>query len=100
MIYSEAEVSEFPRGVMIVGRDESVDTYDVLYCDSRGVSRIYHMSLEGKTWKMWRDAPGFSQRFTGVISDDGNTIAAYFEKSEDGSNWERDFDITYHRKMQ
>jgi hypothetical protein len=99
IIHSGVDESEFPVGVMVIGRDESVDTYDVLYFDSRNVSRIYSMSLEGKTWKMWRDAPGFAQRFTGTISDDGNTIVGFYEKCEDGSTWERDFDITYYKKV-
>ena len=44
---------------------------------------------------MWRDTPGFSQRFEGNVSADGRTITAYWEKSFDGSQWEHDFDVTY-----
>ncbi len=50
--------------------------------------------LVGK-WEMWRDAPGFLQRFTGSFSNNGNSITGHWEKSGDGSNWERDFDLTY-----
>lgn len=81
----------------IIGRDEALDTYCVLYFDSRGVSRVYAMSLEAGVWKIWRDSPGFSQRFTGTFSDDRNSITARWEKCMDGSNWEHDFDVTYKR---
>jgi hypothetical protein len=46
-------------------------------------------------WKMWREAPGFWQRYEGRVSQDGKTITARWEKSSDGSAWEHDFDVTY-----
>jgi hypothetical protein len=92
---SEAERDAFPSSTWIIGRDDSTETYCVLYYDSRGVSRVYQMSLSGGVWKLWRDAPGFSQRFTGTIADDGSTIRGQWESSQDGSNWEHDFDLTY-----
>lgn len=91
------EHSSFPTSVAIIGGDDSTETYSMLYFDSRGVSRIYEMSLSNEAWKLWREAPGFSQRFTGTFSDDGNTIAGFWEKSSDGSIWERDFDLIYRK---
>src|SRR5438046_3135594 len=35
------------------------------------------MSVAGGIWKMWRDAPGLKQRYTGTISADGKTIGVY-----------------------
>ena len=67
----------------------------MLYYDERSVSRIYEMSLVNGIWKMWRDAPGFSQRMTGTIDDDRSTIAVHWEKSDNGSDWEPDLDVTY-----
>ncbi|MCL4529406.1 MAG: hypothetical protein M1282_08340 [Chloroflexi bacterium] len=84
-----------PAATMIIGGDESSETFGVLYYDSRGVPRILQMSLTDGVWKLWRDAPGFSQRFTGTFSKDGNVITGRWEKSLDGSNWENDFDLTY-----
>ena len=75
-----------------------VETCCMLYSDERGVARIYQMSLEGGVWKMWRDSPGFSQRVTGTISGDGNTITWHGELSYDGSHWEQDLDVTYTRR--
>ncbi len=69
----------------------------MLYFDERGVSRIYEMTLSGNVWKMWRNSPGFSQRFTGTLVDKGRTIIGVWELSKDGSNWERDLELTYTR---
>ena len=95
--HSEASDTRFPRGIAVIGPDDAAETYCMLYFDSRGVSRIYQMSLYGNVWKVWRDFPGFSQRFTGTFSDDRNIITARWEKSGDGSNWELDFNLTYTR---
>ena len=96
MIQREDGLSpEVPRGTWIIGPDDAAGTYCVLHYDSRGVSRIYQMSLDDSTWKIWRDFPGFSQRFTGTFNEDGKTITARWEKLSDGLKWEHDFDLTY-----
>ena len=93
--HSEIDASEFPRSTAVMGPDEEAETYRMLYYDSRGVSRIYRMTFSSGIWTLWRDFPGFSQRFHGTFSEDGRAISAYWEKSTDGSNWERDFALTY-----
>jgi hypothetical protein len=96
--HSEVSTSvDFPRGIAVMGPDDAAETYRMLYFDSRGVSRIYKMTFHGGIWTLWRDFPGFSQRFNGMFSEDNNVITARWEKSSDGSNWERDFDLTYTR---
>ena len=87
-----------PQARWLIGRDETSPRYTVLYADARGVSRVYQMSLEGRAWKMSRDAPGFSQRFEGRLSPDGATIDGRWEKSTDGETWEHDFDLRYTRR--
>ena len=86
-----------PDAMWLIGRDASSGACEVLYYDSRGVSRIYQMSFHGRLWKMWRDWPEFSQRYEATISEDGNMIRAHWEKREDGKPWEHDFDMTYTR---
>ena len=93
--HSEIDASEFPRSTAVMGPDDEAETYRMLYYDSRAVSRIYRMTFSSGIWTLWRDFPGFSQRFHGTFSEDGRVIRAYWEKSTDGSNWERDFDLTY-----
>ena len=92
---TEIDDPKVPSSTIVIGRDEAANEYCALYFDSRGVSRIYQMSLSDGVWKMWREAPGFSQRFIGTFSDDGRTIRSRWEKSGDGSNWEHDFNLTY-----
>ncbi len=84
-----------PDAIWLVSRDASISNYIVLYYDTRKVSRVYEMSFSDRTWKIWRNSPGFSQRFEGKFSEDGNRITAYWEKSSDGLTWEHDFDVTY-----
>jgi hypothetical protein len=93
--HTEVDHGEVPNATVIIGRDESTERYCMLYYDSRGVSRVYQMSLGDGVWKMWREAPGFSQRFTGTFGDNGQTITGRWESSSDGSHWEHDFDLTY-----
>jgi hypothetical protein len=90
------DVPEFPDGIAIIGAGDQPETFRQHYFDSRGVHRIYEMTLDDGVWKLWRDAPDpFPQRYTATFSDDGATIAGRWEKAEDGSNWETDFDLTY-----
>jgi hypothetical protein len=93
--HSDADQPEFPSSTAMIGADDVLGTYCMLQVDSRGYARIYQMRLEADVWRMWRDAPGFAQRFTGTFSADGRTIQGLFEKSEDGGPWEYDFDLTY-----
>jgi hypothetical protein len=86
-----------PTSTWIVVGDDSSETYTALYHDSRGVARVYRMSFGAGGWRLWRDAPGFCQRFSATVADDGTTIRGAWEKSADGSNWEHDFDILYTR---
>jgi hypothetical protein len=79
----------------VIGRDDTSKLYGVLYADSRGVSRLYEMSLKNRVWKMWRHARGFHQRFTGRFSRDRRTIVASWKRSVDGTRWHHDFDVTY-----
>jgi hypothetical protein len=95
IVHSDSEQAEFPSSTMIIGADDTTEAYCMLYFDSRSVSRVYQMSVRDGVWKLWREAPGFSQRFTGTFSDDSRTIRGRWEKSTDGSQWEHDFDLTY-----
>jgi hypothetical protein len=73
------------------------EEYTILHYDSRGVSRVYQMTFTDGAWRMWRDAPGFFQRFSGSLGADGNSIRGTWEKSVDGSAWEHDLDLVYTR---
>ena len=73
------------------------------YFDSRGVVRLYRMSLEDRTWTLQRTEPDFSslefsQRYVGIFSDDGNRVDGAWETSyDDGQTWQIDFPLSYTR---
>jgi hypothetical protein len=67
------------------------------YYDSRGVFRVFEMSIDDTSWHAWRDSPGFSQRFTGTVSDDGGTIVVRSQLCRDERHWEDDLESTYRR---
>jgi hypothetical protein len=84
-----------PSGIAIIGAGAGPQTFEQHYYDSRGVARVYQMSLDGGVWKLWRAAPGFWQRYTGEISGDGTTIKGAWQASPDGRKWRHDFGLTY-----
>lgn len=89
---------EFPSSTWIIGADESSDELTCLYWDSRGVGRVYRTTMAEGAWKIWRHAPGFNQRYIGILAIDGRSIDGRWEFSEDGSTWTVDFDLSYSRR--
>jgi hypothetical protein len=99
------EMPEAPDGIAIIGPkdapasgQESAASGGLVqnYFDTRGVHRVYEMSLADGVWKLWRDGPPFDQRFTATVSGDGKTIEGRWEINE-GDGWRTDFDLTYRR---
>jgi hypothetical protein len=84
-----------PSGIAIIGAGPGPDAFTQHYYDSRGVARVYQMSLDGGVWRLWREAPGFWQRYTGRITGDGTRIVGAWEGSADGRQWAHDFGLTY-----
>ena len=66
---------EFPNSVSIIGPTGPDGGLQQHYFDSRGVARVYEMTLANGTWTLFREGPDWPQRYVGRISDDGNTIA-------------------------
>ncbi|MFI6182570.1 hypothetical protein ACIA8R_44075 [Nonomuraea sp. NPDC051191] len=90
--------SPFPA-TSLIGLDDATGECAMLYADVRGVHRVYRTTLDGGVWRVWRDAPGFNQRFTGEICDGGDLIEGRWEMSEDGLAWCLDFELTYTRDL-
>ena len=68
------------------------------YFDSRGVFRLFEMSVDGDEWRLWRDAPGFSQRFAGRFTDHDNAIVGQWQLCQDEAHWNDDLTITFRRQ--
>lgn len=88
------ENAPFPT-TMLIGLDDSADAFTALYADARGVHRVYRMTFADGLWTMWREAPGFDQRFTGTL--DGDAIDGRWELRRDGQTWNTDFELEYAR---
>ena len=86
-----------PNSTAIIGSDDSAEKLSMLYFDERGVSRNYEVEFFDNILKMERNHPGFSQKFTGKVKDNGNTIEGIWELCEDDINWKKDLEITYTR---
>ena len=82
-----------PSGLAIIGAGTSQGTFTQHYYDSRGVTRSYQMSLDGRAWKLWRAAPGFwsgtpdSSPTTATRSPAAGSLAM--------QEWKHDFGLTY-----
>ena len=97
LMRSAIDDPRFPSSVAIIGSDDAEAECYMLTFDERGVSRKYEVTLHNNIWKWWRNAPGFFQRYQGIIGDGGNTIVGNGELSKDGTSWEKDLDLTYVR---
>ena len=87
----------FPRSLSMFGPDRSGRVVQH-YFDSRGVARIYDVSLEDGVLTLSRDDEDMAQRFTGRFSDDGSAIEGAWERTGDDRAWIHDFNLTYRRK--
>lgn len=99
---TEVPIPGPPDSLTIVTVDPETGAYKQHYYDSRGVVRLYSMSLFDGVWTLTRESPDFTpldfrQRFTGTFSNDGNVISGAWEKDVGGCGWEHDFALIYRR---
>jgi hypothetical protein len=97
---TEVPIPDAPDSLAIVSVDLETCAYTQHYYDSRGVARVYAMTLGDGVWTLTRESPDFTpldfrQRFTGTFSEDGNVIDGVWEKAFHGSGWEHDFALIY-----
>jgi hypothetical protein len=92
-----------PNGLAIIGADpDRAGGFLQHYFDSRGVARVYRLTLSGGTLELLREEPDFSpldfsQRYRGTFSDNGRAIFGQWEIRHPGQGWERDFGFDYFR---
>ena len=97
LMHSQIYHDKFRYTISIFGSDISLDEYFMLSFDEREVSRKHDVVFQDNVLKWWRNAPGFSQRYTFTVTDNGNTIIGKGELSKDDTTWEKDLDLTYTR---
>ena len=108
---SRMDHPDFPNSISIIGYTEvdrervappaaEVPQLSMHYYDSRGVFRVFQASADDASWRFWRNAPGFSQRFTGTFEDGGDTIVGRAQLCRNDANWADDLEITYRRRRE
>ena len=111
LIYrSRSDHPDFPDAISVIGATDtdrigegsvpdppaSADQLTMHYFDSRGVFRIYEISIDEQAWRWYRDAPGFSQRLNCEFADGGDTMEGTSQLRR-ADTWEDDLQITYRR---
>jgi hypothetical protein len=86
----------FPDAICLIGAPEDGDGLVMEYFDSRGVRRTYGIALEDGVLRMWRDAPGFDQRYSATIGHDG--FEGQFQLARTPGDWQDDLKVTYRRR--
>jgi hypothetical protein len=92
--------ADFPdSSLAVIG---GTDELRMHYFDSRGIARVFELTINDRVWTFVRTKPDFSpldfcQRLTWTLSGDGQTITGLAEISEGGENWQDDLHITYRR---
>jgi hypothetical protein len=85
----------FPDAICVIGAPEDGGGLVQEYFDSRGVRRTYGISLEDGVLRMWRDHPGFDQRFEAKLA--GDVYHGVAQLAEKPGEWRDDLQVTYRR---
>ena len=88
---------DFPDSLCVIGVMEGQNDLSMQYFDSRGVHRVYAIGFDGRELTLERDAPGFAQRGSAKLSDDGSTLAGVWQLNEDDQGYRDDLAFTYRR---
>ena len=91
------ENPDFPDSLSVIGVMEGDDDLSMHYFDSRGVHRVYAIGFDGRELTIERDAPGFDQRLSAELSDDGSTLAGVWQLNQDDQGFRDDLAFTYRR---
>lgn len=95
---SANEHADFPDSISVIGLMEGETDLSMQYFDSRGVHRVYEIGFDGKELTLARDAPGFAQRLTATLSDDGATLEGVWQLNQDDQGYRDDLAFTYRRR--
>jgi hypothetical protein len=87
------------QGIEVIGYDSNGGTYQTHFFDSDGNSGSEQLSVRDRTWTwVGRQVMGSDwHRCTSLVSDDGNTMQAKHERSNDGESWRPWMDVTLRR---
>lgn len=80
---------EMVESLEIIGYDANSDYFTVTFFDNSGGTGTEKLRNDGNTWTwLGENVMGVkAHRCTATVSEDGKSIRALHEKSEDGQNW-------------
>jgi hypothetical protein len=93
---SRVEHEFFPDGIWVIGAPEAGGGLVMEYFDSRGVRRTYGVSLDDGVLRIWRDAPGFDQRFSATLRRD--SFEGQWQLAEAPGAWQDDLEMIFRRR--
>jgi hypothetical protein len=93
---SRHEDERFPDAISVIGAPEAGDGLVMEYFDSRGVRRTYGISIEAGVLRIWRDHPGFEQRFSATLG--GDSFEGRWELARTPGDWRDDLKVGYRRR--
>jgi hypothetical protein len=96
VVRSRNEHELFPDAISVVGAPEAGGGLVQEYFDSRGVRRTYGVSFDGGVLRIWRDHPGFDQRFEATPAADA--FDGLWQVAETPGDWRDDVRLTYRRR--
>jgi hypothetical protein len=91
------EHPDFPDSLSVIGVMEGDSDLSMQYFDSRGVHRVYAVGFVGNELTLKRDDPGFAQRLSATLSDDGSTFTGVWQLNEGGQGYRDDLAFTFRR---
>src|SRR4029453_5347338 len=91
------EHPDFPDSLSVIGVMEGESDLSMQYFDSRGVHRVYAVAFDGRELTLTRDEPGFAQRLSATLSDDGSTFEGVWQLNQDDQGYRADLAFTFRR---
>jgi hypothetical protein len=93
---SRSDHELFPDAIAVIGHPEAGGGLLMEYFDSRGVRRTYSVSLEDGLLRMWREQPGFDQRFSATLARE--TFEGQWQIARTQGDWRADLKVIYRRR--
>ncbi len=86
----------FPDAHCVIGPPEAGEGLVMEYFDSRGVRRTYDAALEDGVLRIWRDTPGFDQRWELQLGADEFVVQS--QLAEAPGEWKDDLRQVFRRR--
>jgi hypothetical protein len=93
---SHHDHESFPDSISVIGAPEAGDGLVMEYFDSRGVRRTYGISLDSGVLRIWRNQPGFAQRFSAKVGQEA--FDGLWQLAERAGDWRDDLKVSYRRR--